>query len=97
MSREYTEEEMQREFVEHIHALIDYWENEDRAPTTKEKLEGLAFSILTAIDGEAMAVPGYKLIPITSEEDKQYYISQGENYYPEDTDIAGSLHEIFHK
>ena len=40
MSREYTEEEMQREFVEHIHALIDYWENEDRAPTTKEKLEG---------------------------------------------------------
>ena len=31
------------------------------------------------------------------EEDKQYYISQGENYYPEDTDIAGSLHEIFHK
>ena len=28
MSREYTEEEMQREFVEHIHALIDYWEKE---------------------------------------------------------------------
>ena len=97
MSREYTLEEMQEQFIGHIHALIDYWENESRASTTKEKLEGLAFSILTAIDGESLAVPGYQLIPVTSEENKEYYISQGENYYPEDTDIAGYLHEKFYQ
>lgn len=95
MSREKTKQEMQEEFVSYIHDLIGYWKTEKRTPDLEGKLEGLAFSILTAIDGEAMALPGYKLSPLMADGDKEYFISRDEDYYPEDTDIAGNLHEIF--
>lgn len=67
-------------------------------------MSGLAFSILTALDGEAGDLPGFHVVPCAAEEDKDYLISQGENWYPrlsqrvKDTlcDIGGSLHEVFH-
>jgi hypothetical protein len=31
--------------------MVDYWAREERAPTAKEKLDGLAFSFLGIIDG----------------------------------------------
>lgn len=96
MSREKTKQEMQEEFLLYIHELIEYWKNEERTPTVEGKLEGLAFSILTAIDGNALALPGYKLAPIMVDGDKEYFISKDENYYPEDFDIAGNLHELFY-
>ena len=52
-ARELTTDEMKTHFLNYIHDLVDYWEHEDRAPTTKDKLEGLAFSILSTIDGDS--------------------------------------------
>ena len=96
MSRALTQEEMQNELLEHIHNMITYWEREERAVTTREKLEGLAFSILVAIDG-GTELPAYALIPVSSEADIAYYKEQGKNYYPENADdIAGCLHDRFH-
>lgn len=94
MSREKTLEEMQKEFLSHVWTMIDWWDKETRVSSPREKLEGLAHSILTAIDGESAAVPGYKLIPMMAEEDKKYYIAHSENYYPEGVDIAGSLNDM---
>lgn len=96
-SRAYTEEEMQELFLDNVRVMIQYWENETRASTSFDKLEGLAHSILVAIDGESCAVPGFKLIPDPHSEDKQFHINKGSNYYPEDFDIAGSLHDNLFK
>ena len=46
-----------------------------------------------------MALPGFRLAPMSHKDDKQYNIDNGENYFPinnEDDvncDIAGGLHE----
>lgn len=97
MSRPYTKEEVREEFLEYIRGLVDYWEYESRAKTSKEKLEGLAFSILSALDGCAAAIPGFEVKAIGTEEDIEFYKKNEENYYPlEGEDIAGCLHEHFY-
>jgi len=98
--REYTEEEVREQFLDHVRMLIDYWDKVN-TETTKDKLEGLAFSICSTIDGCAMDLPGFILAPLPHESDKQYHIDNDENYYPENKeancDIAGSLHELLFK
>lgn len=99
MSREKTEDEVRDEFLEHIRVMIDYWNNVE-SQSTKDKLEGLAFSILVAIDGGSSALPSFVLAPLPHEDDKQFNIDGDEDYYPENhnsdvkCDIAGYLHEL---
>lgn len=98
--RQFTEQEVRKQFLDHIHYLVDYWNVADRE-TTKEKLNGLAFSILACLDGES-EFPGFIVAPTPHEDDKQYHIDNNENYYPENNvdvecDIAGSLHDEFYK
>ena len=51
------------EFLEHVHVMIDYWMNLDSEGTPqgetelKWKMEGLAFSMLVALDGGAGGLP----------------------------------------
>lgn len=99
--REYTEKEVQEKFIKHIKGLITYWDNVDNR-TCKEKMEGLAFSILATIDGSSMDLPGFILAPYPAKSDKAYHKKRGENYFAYNNrhkikcDIAGSLHENFH-
>lgn len=98
MSRAYTEEEIREDFLEHIRGLVDYWENESRAKTSKEKLDGLAFSILSMLDGCSGDMPAFEVKAIGTEEDIEYFKSLDENYYPlEGEDISGYLHELFYQ
>lgn len=46
---------MDEQFVDHVWLLIDYWKNEPMRPNWEEKMEGLAFSILVALDGGSQA------------------------------------------
>jgi len=104
MSKEYTKEEVREQFLDHIRMMVDYWDSIPKE-TTKEKLSGLAFSILTALDGCSADLPSFIVAPLSSPEDKQYHIDEDENYYPENheiegkikCDIAGGLHEFFYK
>lgn len=96
-SRELTLEEVEDRFLQQVAATVRYWENENRAPSVREKLEGLAFSLLVILDGGAGFHPSCLVIPSPHPDDKQFAISQGENWYPqvaEDIpgDIAGGLH-----
>ena len=99
--REYTPEEVRTKFIKHIKGLIKYW---DSLPdkSCKEKMEGLAFSILSTIDGSSIDLPGFILAPYPAKEDKDYHKKNGENYFAYNNpnkikcDIAGSLHENFH-
>lgn len=98
-SRPKTEEEIREEFLEHIRGLVEYWEQENRTPSVRGKLEGLAFSILSTIDGQSADLPGYELSALpSSDEDIQFFRERNENYYGEvPFDIAGCLHEHFYK
>lgn len=100
--RQKTEEEVRTEFLAHVRGLVEYWHDvEGRDP--KDKLNGLAFSIMAAIDGCSVDIPAFILAPFPHEEDKKYSISKRNNYYPENhksnvkCDIAGSLHDNFYK
>ena len=99
--REFSEEEVQDMFLSYVKVLIDYWEKVESEPSVKGKLEGLAFSILSTIDGSSVALPSFILAPLPAPEDKLYLIANGENYFPENhkfkvkCDISGSLHEKF--
>lgn len=88
----YTEQETRDMFLDHVRDLVEYWDN-TQADKTKA-LEGLAFSIMTLLDGEVIDVPGFRVSPICDKEDKEYYESKGEKYFDENVDIAGCLHEF---
>jgi hypothetical protein len=100
MPREKTKEEVKQEFLKNIHSLVDYW-NEVDEKDNKERLEGLAFSILVLLDGDNAGSPGFIVAPLPHKDDKQYDIDNGNDYYPNNDkakvkcDIAGSLHDNF--
>lgn len=102
-SKEKTTEEIREEFLKHVRSCINYWDTvdgKDAPKTQKDRLEGLAFSMLVALDGGAMALPGFIVAPCPHESDKEYHLSEGSDYYPENHeldvkgDIAGCLHEL---
>ena len=99
--RAYTEDEVRQQFLEHIWRLIDYWDKQ--AMPQRRKLEGLAFSILTALDGDSAGICGFIVAPATHPEDMEYLINRGVNYYPQNhdsdikCDISGGLHELFYR
>jgi hypothetical protein len=71
--------------VSHIWSLIHYWRMVDPGRSTDYKMEGLAFSILTMLDGESLNLPAMSVTPIADPDSE----------WPSE-DIGGSLHERFH-
>lgn len=101
MSREYTTDEIREKFLRHVWNLIEYWEKEDRPGSTRERLEGLAHSILATLDGASAELPSFIIAPSPHESDKAYHKKEGENWYPENKasvngDIGGALHELLY-
>lgn len=95
---ELTEEEVREKFLRHVWGLVEYWGKVEGADN---RLEGLAFSILTALDGAALSLPAFIVAPYPHPEDKAYHQGEGEDWYPENDsakvngNISGSLHEHF--
>lgn len=52
-----TVESVTKEFLDHVRHLIDYWDGIDESP--RYKLEGLAHSILTTMDGLSGGFSGF--------------------------------------
>lgn len=103
MTKEKTTDEIREEFLAHVWHLVDYWGNLNNGENEKQDaLEGLAFSILSTLDGSSAALPGFIVAPMPHETDKEYHMQNGEDYYPYNdvdtvkADIAGSLHELFY-
>ena len=97
MSREYTKEEVRKQFLDTVRGIVDYWEHVPNPCGTRES--GVAFSILGMLDGVNAGIPGFVVAPSPHPDDRDYCISMGEDYYPESPqaqcDIAGGLHELF--
>ena len=77
-----------RKFLEHISDLVGYWD-EIAGQNQKDKLEGLAFSILSTIDG-CSCVGIYALIPSEYDGGEQCVFHLSNN-------ISGCLHEMFYE
>lgn len=87
-------DEFANEFVNYVNMLVGYFENTNSCKTTRERLNMLAFCILSAIDGEAGGIGGHLLIPIDGGDEGDHLDpALPENLY--DYDIAGALHDRF--
>lgn len=104
--RELTEEECRERLLRHIWGLIEYWLSEDRHPDARGKLEGLAFSILSLLDGSSVGIPGFIVAPVGHSDDAEYCRKNSEDWWPHNgdkeqeavkCDLGGSLHEFFRK
>lgn len=94
-SRVYTKEEVLKKFLNHIWSLIDYWDAIEKQ-TSREKLEGLAFSILNIFDGTTMDLPAMDLILRPHPDDRKFCESHDENWYEPGMCFNDTmLHEIF--
>ena len=91
-----TVDEVRAVFLDHVAGIVDYWENESRAGSVRDRLEGVAFSILVALDGEAAMLPGFTVTPSPHESDEAFHRKEGTNWFPNDVDIADGLHEHLH-
>jgi len=100
----YDSEEIKEQFLSHIRDSAHYWntiEGDDAPKTTKDRLDGLAFSICTMLDG-CTHLPEFMVVPLPHESDKKYHINNKEKYYLENHhvenliqgNIGGSLHEL---
>jgi hypothetical protein len=98
--RAWTQDEVRDQFVAHVQGLVRYWgghdgSNVDPDSPKDECLSGLAFSILATIDGSSIDVPGFTMTPSFAPEDPEYLRENGANWYTDDVDIAGALHDCF--
>lgn len=104
--REMTDDEVREAFLDYIRLMVAYWvgEGSSNVPagaTARERLEGLAHSILVAIDCGSTMLPAFVLSPVPYEDDKAFYTDEGINWFPcasaIDHNIAGVLHERFYQ
>lgn len=93
-SRAYTDEEVRDQILRHIKALVGYWANENSVQDPKEKLDGLAFSILSMLDGCSLHLPAFNLVPDPHPDDKEYHQENGDNWY-ESNPLSFHLHEYY--
>lgn len=102
MPKEYTPEEVMEKVLTQIWNTIEYWDKLE-GKSQRERMEGLAFSMLVILDGGCAVLPGFIVAPLPHPTDKDYHIDNGEDYFPENheaaenikADIAGALHEYF--
>ena len=93
-SSAYTVDEVRAKLLRHVKGMLRYWL--DESGTTEDRMEGLVFSTLATLDGEAGDMPPFLVIAKSCEDDKAYHVERGENYYPDPVvgmSVSGSLHE----
>lgn len=93
--RPWTKEEAREKFLKHIWGLIQFWADA-KVDNDLEKMEGLAFSILSSLDGTSMELPAYQVIPCPHPNDEEFHRVRGNNWYSDDIDIGGELHSNFY-
>lgn len=82
VGRAWTSEELCDNFVKHLMVAAKYWAMQPDM-TTLERTEGLVHSVLATIDGCTLNFPSLNLVPAPHESDKEYLLSEGENYFEE--------------
>lgn len=99
--RAYTAEELRIRFQKHMLMLCEYWSEVPRREgneTERDRMEGLCHSIQAYLDGRTLESPSIDLVVCGCEGDKEYHISQGENWFEKGMIINDcSLTETFYR
>lgn len=92
----YTKEESREMVLSNIRGIVSYWDNLEGRSSQTDRLEGVAFSMLTMIDG-CSNLPAMDITIRPHEDDKQYSINNGERWFKDGTVINDDchLHDIF--
>lgn len=94
----YTTEEVRDMYLNHMRVLVNYWHNESRCETERERMEGLVFSILVMLDGGSASLPSVDLCLSPHPTDKEYLTSIGEKHFEAGMIINNcQLHELWFK
>lgn len=99
--RAHTAQEVKDKLLNYMKGLCSYWSSPGVASdkNTKERMEGLCFSLLVAFDGGTLELPRFKILLDPHPEDKEFHISEGEKYFEPEMEINenSALHEEWHK
>jgi hypothetical protein len=98
--RAYTAEEARDRFLDYLRTIAHYWAGPmPTERTVQERLDGLAFSILAAIDGCSPELPALDISLSPHPDDKAYCESGGENWFELGMVINADchLHELYYK
>lgn len=100
----YSKEECVNQYVKAVWDDVNYWQRlyavDQRDPI--ECMSGLAFSILSMLDGSRVDIPGVHMIPMSTDDDVEYLQHNGRRYYNPvlsnrfEGDVGGYLHELWH-
>jgi len=85
--RAFTAEEMRAKFLNHIIAMIGYWNSEGGSNVakdmpTRERMEGLVHSILVMIDGGSGGMCAFDISCSPHPSDEEYHKIRQENWVP---------------
>ena len=92
----YDEGDVIKEFLDEIRLRVNYWARQDKY-TDAAKCDGVAFSILTLLDGCGGGAGGYKVKPLaTPLGEIVETCAEGGIAYPEDCYLPPYLHELYY-
>lgn len=95
-----TAEELRDDFMDACRNLADYWAGDAVAgQSCRERIQGALHSWLCILDGVSGDMPGFDLVAQPHPADKEFHISEGEDWTEPGTVISDTmLHEIlFHR
>ncbi len=99
--RAYTEKEVCDIFLNHLATLAHYWatvNNTDGSEiTTLDRCNGLIHSILSHMAGNGPTLPPIDLVLRPHDDDKDFHLGEGENYFEPHMVIDTSMHHAWHK
>ena len=95
MSRAYTPEEVRDMFLQHVKQIVTYWATLEGSHSIEDRCDGVAFSILSTLDGASPGLPALDLIPSPHPEDRAYHKQNGENYFVKKVINNCQLHEHY--
>lgn len=95
-----TTAEARAEFLQHVANIVEYWLKVDG--TERWRMEGAIHSLLVTLDGDSATMPAFIVAPNPHQNDREYHVKRGENYFPEnflisnENDIVGGLPSRLH-
>lgn len=98
--RAYTTQEVRSMFLSHVRNVAKNWAENGNPADQQDMCEGVAFSILSAIDGCAGGLPfSIDLVARVHQDDKQFHIDNGDKWIEDGTVLNADcmMHDLLHK
>ena len=98
MSKEITKENARTIFLENVRVIARYWATTRDGGDVANRCDGVAFSILSLIDG-CSSMPSMDIVLRPHPDDMEFCKSEGMDWYVDGMAINDNclLHEFFHQ